>query len=326
MNKPEYKFTGEVKQQVESFRNHLQKQHIDKNTLRQKTNYAGYFLKWLETEHLQAENTRYNDLLNFVDYCKLEGKSKTHVNRIIASVRDYYKFLKTSQPDIINPAINLHLKGERHKVVSGTVDFKELETLYQAYRTGNLREKRNKIILGLFIYQAINTEELSKLEPCHVKLREGKIYIPGNRRRNSRTLELKPFQVMELHEYLTEIRPKILEEVAKPKPCRKPDKINRKRIENQLFVSINGSEHIKNSLLHLFRDVQKINPNVINAVQIRQSVIAYWLKTMNLRQVQYMAGHKYVSSTERYQTNNLDNLQSKLEKLHPLANEAMFNL
>lgn len=324
--KVEYRFNQEIESKLMGFRGYLQELGQDTNTIRQKSSYAGYFLNWLENENLQPNETRYNDMLNFIDYCKLEGMSKAHVNRVIASVRDYYKYLKKETPDIINPAANLYLKGARHKVVSGTVDFKELETLYQAYRTGNLREKRNKIILGLFIYQAINTEELSKLEPCHVKLREGKIYIPGNRRRNSRTLELKPFQVMELHEYLTEIRPKILEEVAKPKPCRKPDKINRKRIENQLFVSINGSEHIKNSLLHLFRDVQKINPNVINAVQIRQSVIAYWLKTMNLRQVQYMAGHKYVSSTERYQTNNLDNLQSKLEKLHPLANEVMFNL
>jgi len=316
--KPEYQFTGEVKHMVESFRNHLKKHHIDKNTLRQKTNYAGYFLKWLETEHLQATDTRYNDLLNFVDYCKLEGMSKTHVNRVIASVRDYYKFLKIETPNIINPAANLYLKGTRHKVISGTVDFKELETLYQAYKTETLREKRNKIILGLFIYQAINTEELSKLEPNHVKLKEGKIYIPGNRRRNSRTLELKPFQVMDLHEYITETRPKIVAEITRSKPGRKPDRINKTRIKDQLFVSINGSEHIKNSLLHLFRDVQKINPNVINAVQIRQSVITYWLKTMNLRQVQYMAGHKYVSSTERYQTNNLDSLQNRLDQYHPL--------
>jgi integrase/recombinase XerD len=316
--KEEYIFTGEVRNQVESFKEHLKKHHIDKNTLRQKTNYAGYFLKWLESEHLQATDTRYNDLLNFVDYCKLEGISKTHANRVIASVRDYYKFLKIEQPNITNPAANLYLKGTRYKVISGIIDYKELETLYQTYKTETLREKRNKIILGLFIYQAINTEELSKLEPSHIKLKEGKIYIPGNRRRNSRTLELKSFQVMELHEYLTEIRPKILEEVAKPKPCRKPDRINKTRIKDQLFVSINGSEHIKNSLLHLFRDVQKINPNIINAVQIRQSVITYWLKNHNLRQVQYMAGHKYVSSTERYQTNNLDNLQNRLDEHHPL--------
>lgn len=44
----------------------------------------------------------------------------------------------------------------------------------------------------------------------------------------------------------------------------------------------------------------------------------HWLKTHNLRQVQYMAGHIYVSSTERYKINSLDNLKSKLEKLHPL--------
>jgi len=39
-------------------------------------------------------------------------------------------------------------------------------------------------------------------------------------------------------------------------------------------------------------------------------------------QVQYMAGHMYISSTERYQQNNLDKLQGQLEKYHPLADEA----
>ena len=38
----------------------------------------------------------------------------------------------------------------------------------------------------------------------------------------------------------------------------------------------------------------------------------------SLREVQYMAGHKYVSYTERYQSNDLENLQKKLEKYHPL--------
>ena len=58
-----------------------------------------------------------------------------------------------------------------------------------------------------------------------------------------------------------------------------------------------------------------------NAKQIRSSVITHWLKNHNLRQVQYMAGHKYVSSTERYQMNNLDKLQGQLEKYHPLKRE-----
>jgi integrase/recombinase XerD len=317
-SKPQYIFNKEIKSKLKGFESYLQELGNNENTIKQKANYAGYFLKWLETEHLQPEDTRYNDLLNFIDHCKLENMNKTHVNRIIASVRAYYMFLQTEKPGIINPALNLYLKGERQKVVSGTIDFTDLENLYQSFKTDTLREKRNKIILGLFIYQAIHTEELSKLGPNHLKLKEGKIYIPGSRKRNSRTLELKPFQILELHEYQTIIRPRILEEISLAKPCRKPYKINKPRIENQLFISINGSENIKNSLLHLFRDVKKINPNIVNAKQIRQSTITYWLKHYNLRQVQYMAGHKYVSSTERYQMNNLENLQNSLEKHHPL--------
>lgn len=97
--KDAYRFTGEIKHQVGRFQSHLKEQrHLNTGTIRQKTNYAGYFLKWLETEHLQPQDTRYNDLLNFIDSCRLEGMSKTHVNRVIASVRDYYRFLKTGQP------------------------------------------------------------------------------------------------------------------------------------------------------------------------------------------------------------------------------------
>jgi integrase/recombinase XerD len=316
--RPEYSFNKEIESKIKDFKTYLQDLGNDANTIRQKSNYTGYFLNWLESEHLQPEETRYNDLLNFIDYCKLEGNSKKHINSKLRSIRGFYEYMKKLNPKIINPAANLNLKGTHKKTISGIIDFTALENFYQSFETNTKRDKRNKIILGLLIYQGVTTEELKQLEPSHLKLKEGKIYIPGNRRRNSRKLELKPFQILELHEYLTETRPKILNEITEPRPARKPDRINKTRLENQLFISINGSENIKNSLLHLFKAIQKTNPEIQNPKQIRASVITNWLKNYNLRQVQYMAGHKYVSSTERYQLNNLDNLQSKLEKYHPL--------
>jgi len=333
MNKVKYGFNQEIQDKLKSFEIYLQELGNGKDTVRQKMNYTGYFLQWLDNEHLQPEETRYNDLLNFIDYCKLEGKSRKHINRKLSSIRNYYEFLKKQNPpenfrNIINPALNLNLKGETQKLPSNIIGFAALEKLYQSFETNDNRSKRNKIILGLFIYQGITTEELKQLAPGHIKLKEGKIYIPGNRRRNSRKLELKPFQILELHEYLNEIRPAILENIAtqnhpsprlrKAMPARKPEKINQTQIENQLFISINGSENIKNSLLHMFKAIQKKNPEILHPKQIRASVITYWLKNCNLRQVQYMAGHKYVSSTERYQLNNLDTLQKKIETYHPL--------
>lgn len=320
--KPGYNFGREIESELIGFKTYLQELGNGASTVRQKSNYAGYFLKWLETEHLQPESTGYNDLLAFIDYCKLEGESNGHINKKLRSTRNYFDYLKSVQtghcPVSVNPASNLQLKGKTHKLPSNIASYAELEKLYQTYKAETTRTKRNKIILGLLVYQGVATEELQQLETAHLKLKEGKIYIPGNRRRNSRTLELKPFQILALHEYLTETRPTILRGINKPKPGRKAHKDNKARLKEQLFISINGSGDIKNSLLHFFKDIQKINPSITNAKQIRQSTITYWLKTMNLRQVQHMAGHKYVSSTERYQSNNLDNLQSKLEKLHPL--------
>ena len=316
---PEYSFGGEIKARLVGFKAFLQDLGSDKNTIRQKSNYAGYYLRWLASERLQVTDARYNDLLSFIDYCRLEGNSTGHINTKLRSIRAYYEYLKKMGSVTINPAANLYLKGTSHKVVSGIIDFKALENLYQAYPIETLRQKRNKIILGLLIYQGLNTEDLGRLTTGNVKLREGKIHVPGDRRRGSRNMELRSFQVLELHEYLTVVRPEILKEIDKPKPARRPDRINSERLRDQLFISINGSENIKNSLFHMFREIKKINPIIISAIKIRQSVITYWLRTMNLRQVQYMAGHKYVSSTERYQRSNLENLQNKLEKYHPLS-------
>lgn len=62
-----------------------------------------------------------------------------------------------------------------------------------------------------------------------------------------------------------------------------------------------------------------INPRLTNALHIRGSVIINWLKLHNKRQVQYMAGHKYISSTEAYAVQDRDTLQDELSKHHPFG-------
>ncbi len=296
-----YKFNEAIENKLKGFRSYLQGLGNGENTIRQKSNYVGYFLTWLETERLQPQETTYNDMLSFIDYCNLEGNSKRQINSKLRSIRNFYEYLKNENPSIINPAANLILKGIRQKLPSNIINYTELEKLYQSYETNDNRDKRNKVVLGLLIYQGLTTEELHKLEPEHLKLKQGKVYVPGNRKRNGRILDLQPCQILEIHEYLNETRPQI-------------NSLN----SNQLFVSMEGNSNLKNSLHHMFRAIKKNNPEILHPKQIRASVITYWLKNNNLRQVQYMAGHKYVSSTERYQLNNLDKLQSKLEKYHPL--------
>jgi len=65
---------------------------------------------------------------------------------------------------------------------------------------------------------------------------------------------------------------------------------------------------------HLFPD-RNLNP-----VTIRQSVISNWLneRKFPLEDVQLMAGHKWMSATERYKQINLDEQRELINKWHPL--------
>jgi len=157
------------------------------------------------------------------------------------------------------------------------------------------------------LYQAVTTEELHKLGPQHINLEEGKIFIPGGSKTNSRMLKLQPQQILKLHEYIKEIRPKILQQSNSSFAETK-----------QLFISMNGLKNIKSSLLHLMWALKKINPGIKSGMQIRKTVIAQWLKTKDVREVQYMAGHKHVGSTEKYKQYDLKGLREQLKKYHPL--------
>ncbi len=330
MKQLKYQFTTEVTEQLNGFEDYLFDKKNKAATIKQKSNYAGYFLQWLENERLLPADVRYNDMLIFIEHCKTNNKSKRMINRILHAVRIYYEYRKTENKNAKNPANNLFLRGEQKRMPSGISPIKALDEIYQKYaatatighqnpETALLKIKRNQIILGLLIYQAVTTGELHQLQPQDLKLREGKIYIPSTNKTASRTLELKPHQIIDLQEYTTDTRTKIIAQITKKKPSRKPDNINFKEIENRLLFSMNGSLSLKNSLLHLFKQIKKINPEIESAKQIRTSVIVNWLKHHNLRQVQHMAGHRYVSSTERYRMNNLENLKEKINQLHPLG-------
>ncbi len=282
------------------FEGYLKNEKLKVSTVEQHLRNTGYFLSWLEKEGLAITQTTHKEILDFVDRQRDNNSSINHINRILLSLRYYFTYLNRKNILSGNPASGLKVKGAVRTVHSGLLEKEELDQLYESYEVKDGRTHRNKTMLGLLVYQGLTREELETLRPEHIKLREGKISIPETNKNSGRTLELKPFQILDLQEYMLVVRPKMGGD-----PLR-------------LFVGRDGLESLKNTLLHLGYALKKINPKYRNATQIRQSVITEWLKEKGLRQVQYMAGHRYVSSTERYLTTNLEDLREALNKHHPL--------
>tara|TARA_B110000908_G_scaffold166346_1_gene217292 strand:+ start:1947 stop:2834 length:888 start_codon:yes stop_codon:yes gene_type:complete len=292
------------------YRNYLQKESYSSSTIESYTKGAENFIKWCKRNHTTPDLIDYKTSLKFIKYLQRKGTTKKTVKHQIGTLKIYFKYLLSENYRIDNPVENINIKGVKRTINYNLLEADELEDLYYSYETENIKDsyhkltaKRNKIIVGLLVYQGLNTSELIKLELENLQLYKGKIYIKSGARSNSRILELKSWQVIEFLEYIKEIREEIL---------------TRKSLEtNRIFIPNNA--RLGNTVLAIIKKLKSYNQKVNNIHQIRASVITNWLKQYNLRQVQVLAGHRYISSTERYLTDDLESLHEIVNNFHPIS-------
>ena len=317
-------------EQLEQFSEWLVIKGFTSNTIQGLCKTVTHFINWIIPQNIEVEQVSYNDVLAYINYKKQQGNKARTLSIIANSLNHFYRFLQSEHQVNENPASNVQIKGVKRKVLQEILTPEELESIYKSFPTeikreenkkmppqGNneLARKRNKIILGLIIYQGLRTEELGKIELQDLQLREGKITIHKAKRTEGRTLKLESHQIYDLMDYVHVIRKQILE----AKKALHPTYIKQPITNNQqLFLSVGTSLNFSNVMQKLMVSVRVINSKIKDHQQIRTSVICNWLKVHNLRKTQYMAGHRYVSSTESYQVNNLEDLQEDVKKYHPI--------
>lgn len=264
------------------------------------TIYIQRFLNWLTGETLHPETFTYTELLDFMRHCQDQGVTKRTLNSMLCIIRHYCNHLISEGKRNDNPAAGVFIRGLVRKLPTNLLSFEEMEELYKGYSIQLHVDPCKKIMLGLMIYQGLSVGEITRLQSHHIKIKEGKVFIMGTKQTSERLLNLQAVQVAALQQYVSENKFK----------------------EGKLFTEPRKKQtsllNINNRIQYMFSQLKQLNQKVINARQIRSSVITHWLGGNNLRQVQYMAGHKYVSSTERYQINNLDDLKNELEQHHPM--------
>lgn len=286
------------------------------------------FTQWLKAEDTEAKHAGRTDVMAYLGYLQKKGLANVTRSIQLNVLKHFFDYQNQEGCRTDNPASHLKIRGSGGKKLYPTLSRQELQHIYQGYIVPpaddpranrnwfikyRLSRQRNKAILGLMVWQGLTTPEINNLLLNEVKLREGQLFVAGGRKSAERTLELKPQQIMELMEYQFTTRQSLLE-YREGKGC------------DRFFVSVPPSgkstsdgKDVTNAWKRLGGEVEKICPRFQNFRQIRASVITHWLAQHNLRQVQYMAGHRYVSSTETYLVNQMEDLQADIARFHPIG-------
>jgi integrase/recombinase XerD len=189
-------------------------------------------------------------------------------------------------------------------------NFNDSHIKNHTHKQNELCRQRNYIMLGVLVYQGLHTNELQRINLNNVDLNKATIKIISGKKTAQRTLPLNASQIGFLINYINNIRPQFQEH--------RPD-------TEQLFITLPTVSTIQassnNQLTDIFKPIVKqlktINKNFESFKQVRASVITNWLKTEGLRKTQYLAGHRYISTTERYLPNNLEGLIDDIAKFNP---------
>jgi site-specific recombinase XerD len=278
------------------------------------------FLGWAARENIpEAETVSYNDIMAYVKSCNSRGVSQKTIAHYVSDVRKFYEFLVSEGITRENPAAFVKLRGIKRKVYYNILSPQELQRLYREYpieilstpgkiippqEQNKLSRRRNKVIVSLLVSQGLRVEEIRALTVQDLRLREGQITIHSQRRIAERVLDLEAWQVYAFMDYLGGARKEMLHAYGEA--------------TDDLFIQRNKSVNFYGITSTLLQHLRKINSTVKSLDQLRASVITHWVKIYDLRKAQYMAGHRYVGSTEEYKQQVLDELQGDVKKFHPL--------
>ena len=290
---------------MKTFREYLLEKGEAFNTIRLRQNTVTQFSNWLKEQETDIKSVDYTTVLNYVEFCKSKRNAVRTIRLNLKSLSHYFEYLIETNWIKSNPVKLVQLKGVTKTLPQKLLDSEELQTIYELQTTFGLVQKRNKVLLSLVVFQAVGSKELAQIEVTNINLNNGTIYVPGLRTTNGRTLELKPQQLLLFQDYLMNVRPSILEQSGK-----KSDRF--------LVSTGSGQGLLTNVISFILRSLRTEYPRLKDLQQIRQSVVSQWVKMYGSRKAQYMAGHKYVSSTERYNTNELEELKKSIKSCFPL--------
>ena len=166
------------------FSDYLYRQAYAKSTVETYTRDKKFFIRWCEQKGYKPSEMEYKDCIEYVKKLRREKPTKSTVRHIVGALKVYFNYLVEIEHRFDNPIQGINIRGVSRTLNHNLLEFDELEDLYYSYQTENLASFddvsvaiRNKVIIGLMVYQGLSTTTLRALQYDHIQLEKGPSHI-----------------------------------------------------------------------------------------------------------------------------------------------------
>jgi integrase/recombinase XerC len=294
-----------MKSNKEAFRDYLQlEKKYSAHTVNAYLNDITFFEIFNKT-HFEQENidkVNYSQIRSWIVSLVDENISNVSVNRKMASLKAFYKFLLKTKQIEVNPMLK-HKALKTPKIIQIPFSEKELTDLIHVVGTPvGFEEIRNKLIVDLFYTTGMRRAELIGLMMRNVDLSSNVIKVLGKRNKE-RIIPVLPIIVEQLNLYLSE----------------------RTAIENILdsdyfFISKKGLKLSESFVYRLINSYfSKVSEKVKKSPHVLRHTFATHLLNngADLNSVKELLGHSSLASTQVYTHNSLAELKKVYTNAHP---------
>jgi integrase/recombinase XerC len=252
-----------------------------------------------------TENVDFQMIRSWIISLAEQNFSSVSINRKIATLKSYYKFLLKKGIIKKNPTTRV----KPLKTPKKSPDFVEEHKLLQLFSNFQFEDNfvglRDKLILEILYGTGIRLSELMNLKYAQIDFYNASIIVEGKGKKQ---------RLIPLHQELIDL--------IKKYEIKKQEIIERNLFDNYLIISEQGKKaypsliyNIVRKYLDLVTTQDKKSPHTL-----RHSFATHLLnKGADLNAIKDLLGHSSLSATQVYTHNSLDKLQEVFKQAHPKA-------
>ena len=290
---------------LQSFRDYLQlEKKYSPHTINAYLNDINFFESFNKNQFNEdtIEQVNYSQIRSWIVSLVDDNISNVSVNRKIASLKAFYKFLLKTKQIEVSPLLK-HKAMKTPKTLQIPFSEKEVaEVLSQISNPVGFEEIRDKLIIDLFYTTGIRRTELIHLKTANVNTSNNTIKVLGKRNKE-RIIPLLPIVSRQLILYFNERTH--LEEVT--------DKDCFFLTKKGLMLNDSFVYRLINTYFSTVSQKVKRSPHIL-----RHTFATHLLNNgADLNSVKELLGHSSLASTQIYTHSSLSELKKVYEESHP---------